>query len=207
MSGTVSGIRFTCGFDAGRTGRVGCDPGDAGRVGTDGRLAAHDRQYHRSRPCFGGGRKRGARAQAFGRSRGGFTTKIHARADGQGRPLGFILTGGEASDYNVIPGLLGMPVGKPRLFLADKGYDSDYLREELLIHGIKPVIPPKANRKNPPPCDFRAYKDRNRIERMFNRLKQFRRVATRYDKTRKSFSAFLALAAAKIWLPYFVNRT
>ena len=75
-----------------------------------------------------------------------------------------------------------MPVGRPKLFLADKGYDGDYLREELLIHGIKPVIPPKANRKNPPPCDFRAYKDRNRIERMFNRLKQFRRVATRYTR-------------------------
>ncbi|WP_244616225.1 transposase [Rhizobium sp. RU20A] len=57
----------------------------------------------------------------------------------------------------------------------------------------------------PPACDFRAYKDRNRIERMFNRLRQFRRVATRYDKTRKSFSAFLALAAP-ISLPYFVNR-
>jgi Transposase DDE domain len=65
----------------------------------------------------------------------------------------------------------------------------------------------ESNRKNPPACDFRAYKDRNRIERMFNRLKQFRRVATRYDKTRKSFSAFLARAATKIWLPYFVNRT
>lgn len=103
--------------------------------------------------------------------------------------------------------MLAIPVGKPRLFLADKGYDGDFLREELLIHGIRPVIPPKANRKNPPACDFRVYKDRNRIERMFNRLKQFRRVATRYDKTRKSFSAFLALAAAKIWLPYFVNRT
>jgi transposase len=76
-------------------------------------------------------------------------------------------------------------------------FNGDFLREELLIHGIRPVIPPKANRKNPPACDFRAYKDRNRIERMFNRLKQFRRVATRYDKTRKSFSAFLAVAAAK----------
>ena len=59
----------------------------------------------------------------------------------------------------------------------------------------------------PPACDFRAYKDQNRIERMFNRINQFRRVATRYDKTRKSFDGFLALAAAKIWLPYFVNRT
>ncbi|UWU12543.1 IS5 family transposase (plasmid) [Sinorhizobium medicae] len=168
-------------------------------------MAAHDRQHHGSRPLAGCGRKRGTYQEAFGRSRGGFTTKIHARADGQGRPLGFILTGGEASDYNAVPDLLAIPVSKPRLFLADKGYDGDFLREELLIHGIGPVIPPKANRKNPPACDFRAYKDRNRIERMFNRLKQFRRIATRYDKTRKSFSAFLALAAAKIWLPYFVN--
>nr|WP_312889382.1 IS5 family transposase [Rhizobium laguerreae] len=132
---------------------------------------------------------------------------MHARTDGQGRPLGFVPTGGETSDYAAVPDLLAMPVGKPRLFLADKGYDGDAIREELLIHGIKPVIPPKANRKNPPSCDFKAYKDRNLIERMFNRLKQFRRIAIRYDKTRKSFEAFLALAAARIWLPHFVNRT
>ncbi|MCM2292608.1 transposase [Allorhizobium sp. BGMRC 0089] len=117
-----------------------------------------------------------------------------------------MLAGGEASDYNAVHELLPIPVGKPRFFLADKGYDGDFLREERLIHGIRPVIPPKANRKNPLVCDYRAYKDRNRNERMFNRLKQFRRVATRYDKPRISFSAFLALAAAKIWLPYFVNR-
>jgi transposase len=98
-----------------------------------------------------------------------------------------------------------MPVGKPRLFLADKGYDADAVREELLMHGILPVIPPKANRKDPSSCNFSAYKDRNRIERMFNRLKQFRRVATRYDKTRISFEAFLSLAAAKIWLSHFAE--
>ncbi|GES53734.1 hypothetical protein Rhsp01_63500 [Rhizobium sp. NBRC 114257] len=98
-----------------------------------------------------------------------------------------------------------MPVAKPRLFLADKGYDSDFLREELLIHGIRPVIPPKANRKNPPACDFLVYKDRNRIERLFNKLKQFRRVATRYDKTARWFAAFLALAAVRVWLPSFIG--
>ena len=118
-----------------------------------------------------------------------------------------MLTSGETSDYRAVPALLDMPVGKPRLMLADKGYYGVEVRQSLLLKGVMPVIPPKANRKNPPACDYRAYKDRNRIERMFNRLKQFRRVATRYDKTRKSFSAFLALAAAKIWLPYFVNRT
>ena len=91
------------------------------------------------------------------------------------------------------------------MFLADKGYDGDFLREELLIYGIRPVIPPKPNRKSPPPRDFNASRERNRTERMFNRLAQFHRVATRYDKTQKSFSAFLASAAAKIWLPYLVN--
>lgn len=91
--------------------------------------------------------------------------------------------------------------------LADKGYDSDDVRASLLLRGILPIIPPKANRKEPIACDFCAYKDRNRVERMFNRLKQFRRIATRYDKTAVSFLGFLALAAAKIWLPSFVNRT
>jgi transposase len=91
--------------------------------------------------------------------------------------------------------------------LADKGYDADAIREELLLHGTRPVIPPKANRKDPPSCDFKAYRDRNRIERMFSKIKQFRRIATRYDKTKTSYGAFLAIAAVKIWLPHFVNRT
>ena len=103
--------------------------------------------------------------------------------------------------------LLDLPVAKPRLMLADKGFDSDGVREALLLKGILPVIPPKVTRKDPPSCDRRAYRDRNRIERMFNRLKQFRRIATRYDKTAQSFLAFLSLAAAKLWLPSFVNRT
>lgn len=98
-----------------------------------------------------------------------------------------------------------MPVGRPRLMLADKGYDGDAIREALLLQGIQPVIPPKSNRKSPAKCDFRAYKDRNRIERMFNKLKQFRRIATRFDKTAKSYLGFPCLAAAKLWLPSFVN--
>jgi len=81
--------------------------------------------------------------------------------------------------------------------LADKGYDSDDVRASL---------PPKANRKEAIACDYRAYKDRNRVERMFNKLKQFRRIATRYDKTAVSFLGFLALAAAKLWMPTYVNR-
>jgi len=89
--------------------------------------------------------------------------------------------------------------------LADKGYDSDDVRASLLLKGILPIIPPKANRKEAIACDFRSYKDRNRVERMFNKLKQFRRIATRYDKTAVSFLGFLALAAAQLWMPTFVN--
>ncbi len=93
------------------------------------------------------------------------------------------------------------------MMLADKGYDGDDVRAALLMRGILPVIPPRTNRRQPIACDYRAYRDRNRIERMFNRLKQFRRIATRYDKTALSFLSFLCLAAAKIWMPSFVNRT
>jgi transposase len=88
----------------------------------------------------------------------------------------------------------------PKAMLADKGYDSDDVRANLLLRGILPIIPPKANRKSPPACDYRRYRDRNGIGRMFNRLKQSRRIATRYDKTALSFLGFLALAAAKTWL-------
>lgn len=91
--------------------------------------------------------------------------------------------------------------------LADKGFDGDDVRSSLLMRAILPVIPPRANRLDPPSCDFAAYKDRNRIERMFNRLKQFRRIATRYDKTRLSYESFLSLAAAMIWMQAFVNGT
>jgi transposase len=100
---------------------------------------------------------------------------------------------------------MALPVAKPRFVLADKGYDSDDLRQDLLLHGILPVIPPRSNRIEPIPCDYRRYQDRNRVERLFNRLKQFRRIATRYDKTVLSFLGFLHLAAARIWLPAFVN--
>jgi transposase len=99
-----------------------------------------------------------------------------------------------------------MPVATPKAMLADKGYDGDDVRSNLLMKGILPIIPPKANRRHPIECDFQSYRDRNRIERMFNKIKQFRRIATRYDKTAKSFLAFLCLAAVKLWLPHFVNR-
>jgi hypothetical protein len=82
---------------------------------------------------------------AFGRSRGGFTSKIHARCENQGLPIGFILTGGEASDYIAADDLTARPLPKPKAVLADKGYDGDRFREKLLMRGILTIIPPCSN--------------------------------------------------------------
>ena len=103
--------------------------------------------------------------------------------------------------------LFALPVKTSRMMLADKGYDGDEVRTVLLMKGVLPVIPPKSNRKQQIACDFRAYKDRNHIERMFKRLKQARRVATRCDKTALSFLRLLNLAASRLWLTHCANRT
>ncbi len=95
---------------------------------------------------------------------------------------------------------------RPRLLLADAGYDSDANRASLLLHATLPVIKSNPTRKNVPSLDTQAYKNRNRIERMFNVLKQSRRIATRYDKTASSFLGFATLAAIKIWIKTFVHR-
>ncbi|MFC0500368.1 IS5 family transposase [Asaia krungthepensis] len=130
---------------------------------------------------------------------------MHARADNQGRPLGFILTGGEASDYTSAEPLIAIPAATPRALLADKGYDGDGFRQYLLMRGILPIIPPRSNRKAPEHPDYRRYQDRNRIERMFGKLKQQRRIAIRYDKSILSFESFLNLATVRLWLRSFVN--
>lgn len=100
---------------------------------------------------------------------------------------------------------MALPLPTPKGLLADKGYDFDRFRENLLMRGILPIIPPRSNRKAPEHPDYRRYKDRNRVERMFAKLKQQRRIATRYDKTILSFESFLNLAAARLWLKSFVN--
>ena len=100
---------------------------------------------------------------------------------------------------------MAIPITKPKALLADKGYDGDRFRESLLIRSILPIIPPRSNRKVPEHPDYRRYRDRNRIERIFAKLKQQRRIATRYDKTVLSFESFLNLAAARLWLKAFVN--
>lgn len=87
--------------------------------------------------------------------------------------------------------------------LAEKGYDADAIREELADAKVEAVIPARSNRRNPAPHDLAKYRWRNRIERLFNKLKNWRRVATRYDKTADSYIGFVSLASAFLWCPLF----
>ncbi len=89
-----------------------------------------------------------------------------------------------------------------RCLVGDMGYDADRIRQELLLQGVLPVIPSNPARKQPLPFDRELYRLRNRVERLVNRLKQFRAVATRYEKTAESYLAFVQIAAARIWLNF-----
>ena len=142
-------------------------------------------------------RKRGGRDQALGRSRGGLSTKIHMAADADGQPIRFILTGGQAGDApQAIPLLTGIKAGH---VIADKGYDSNEILNFIQRQGATAVIPPKSNRRVPRAYDREVYKERNLIERAFNKLKHWRRIATRYDRRSLYFLATLQLAAAITW--------
>ena len=152
----------------------------------------------RQSPSLRGRRKRGAFNNAIGRSRGGQTTKIHALTDDIGRPLAFLVTPGNTHDLAGARDLIGM-VRSPRRLLADRAYDARSLRDELAARRIKAVIPPNPTRKHPHRYDKTAYKGRNVIERMFCRLKDFRRIATRYDKRADVFLSAILLAAAITW--------
>ena len=102
--------------------------------------------------------------------------------------------------------LFRMIADRVHALLADRGYDADAIRAEIAIAGTQAVIPAKKGRRAPALYDRRKYRLRNQIERLFNKLKNWRRVATRYDKTRESYLGFVALASIKLWIP-FVHET
>src|SRR5919201_522359 len=159
---------------------------------------ADDRLHARQGAPLGCGRKRGEQKQAVGRSRGGRNTKIHALADAKGRLIAILLTGGQAHDYPLAERLIRR-VKPPKHMLGDMAYDGNELREELDERGTKPVIPNRSNRKQPFSFNKRIYKLRWRIESAFNRLKDFRRIATRYDRLARNYLASVCLAAALVW--------
>jgi transposase len=134
----------------------------------------------------------------LGRSRGGFSTKIHAATIDENCGVALYLTAGEAHDGRQFESLYDSLDANNVLESAalDKGYDADRIRERLAYDGIEAVIPPLSSRSQKPPYDKERYRARNRIERFFNKLKHFRRIATRYDKPRETFFAAVCLVAA-----------
>ena len=137
--------------------------------------------------------------QLMGRSRGGPTSKIHAVVDANGLPIRLALTPGEAYD-NRLAGKLLSRLKSGSMLLADRGYDADWIRGLAMRRGAWANIPPKRNRNDPICFSPYLYRDRNRIERFFNRIKQCRRVATRYDKLAANYLAFVQLASIRLWL-------
>lgn len=140
--------------------------------------------------------------QGLGLSRGGFTTKRHARCDGHGRPLGFVLTPGQTHDVHGFGPLFRMLGDRIEALLADKGYDADAIRAELAAAHIEAVIPAKSNRRIIIPHDRQKYRWRNLVERLCSKSKNWRRIATRYDKTKESYLGFVVLASIKLWTPF-----
>jgi transposase len=126
------------------------------------------------------------------------TTKIHVVVDALGNPLALSLTGGQTHDITQAETLVADLA--PDAVLADKGYDSDRFIANLERRDIEAVIPPKANRKIKRDCDYALYAERNLIERFFQYIKQFRGIATRYEKTARNFLAGLHLVCALAWL-------
>jgi transposase len=137
--------------------------------------------------------------QDMGRSRGGLTSKIHAVVATNGLPVHLALTPGEAHDNRLCSVLLSGLLPQTML-LADRGHDADWIRELARQQGAWANIPPKRNRKDPICFSPYLYRARNLIERFFNKIKQCRRVATRYDNLAANYLAFIKLASIRIWL-------
>ena len=136
--------------------------------------------------------------EALGRSRGGLSSKLHIAVDALGNPLRFFLTAGQDADIGqAMPLLIGY---NPAAVVADKAYDSNDLVDYIVSIEAQVVIPPRRNRKEKREIDTNLYKDRNKIERFINKLKQCRRIATRYEKKAINFLAFVYFAATRILL-------
>lgn len=139
----------------------------------------------------------------MGRSRGGLTTKLHALVGGHGLPHAMVLTPGQNHDCLAAEDLLDT-VRAGQVFLADRAYDTNAIRNRVNARGASLAIPPKALRKAMlMPYDKRAYAKRNIVERFFNKVKQYRGLATRYDKLPEQFIAGITIAAIRMWAKYY----
>lgn len=146
------------------------------------------------------GAKGGAPKEALGRSRGGFTTKIHLRVNSAGLPTRAEITPAQDSDYAGIDLVIADNLPSPAVLVIDRGYDSDKIREDVEKRDTVPMIPMRKNRNVRKTVDMSIYTLRNMVERCFNKLKNTRRLATRYDKTAASFLGFIDIACVRLWL-------
>lgn len=158
----------------------------------------------RAHRCAAGEKTEGQN-QALGRSRGGFSTKIHLRCNAVGLPIGVVLSEGEAHDVTAYEELMEQRDSDPGAMLADKGYDSDAIRHDLRDSGATPEIPTQSNRKVQYSVSKPLYALRSRIECFIGHLKEQRRISTRYDKLATSFIGFVLLGCIRIWAR-FVHR-
>ena len=137
--------------------------------------------------------------EALGRSRGGYGTKAFVIADGRGRAVAFHLAPGQAHELPHAVPLLDRLPGVPKWVVADRGFSSHTFRQHVWDAGARPAIPTKRN-EAPVACPDWIYNNRNLVERLWARLKEWRAVATRYEKTATSFMGILCLAATLDWL-------
>jgi len=143
--------------------------------------------------CDGANPAGGQEKQAMGRTKGGLNTKIHAVVDNAAAPVAIQLSAGNEADVTWAPEVIeGLDCGT---LVADKAYDSDGFRELLDSIGSNVCIPPRSNRRDPRKYSKHIYKKRHRVENFFQRLKTYRRVATRYDKLAETYFGFVCLAA------------
>jgi len=136
----------------------------------------------------------------MGRSRGGLTTKIHTVVDAEGLPLRFALSPGQAHDSTLAGALLDDRLPPDSFVLADKAYDAEWIRAMIEAQDAVPIIPDRSSAKTPHAFSRDLYRLRNRVERFFNKLKQFRRIATRYEKLAANYLAMIQIATIRIWL-------
>jgi transposase len=144
-------------------------------------------------------RKTSGDNQALGRSRGGFGTKIIGVCDAKGRLVDFVLTPGQAHELAPSLLLLKRLPKTPAWALADMACDAKEFRDAARAMGAEPVVPSRKNAKQKEPCPSFIYRHRNLIERCWSRLKEWRAIATRYDKTASSYAGGIAIAATLDW--------
>lgn len=142
--------------------------------------------------------KKGDVPRSIGLTKGGLNSKLHAVTDGDGRPVCLYLTAGQVSDHKGAD-VLADKLPKAKMLLADRGYDSDAFRNKLKSKGIIPCIPPRKNRKVQHCYDKHIYKQRHKVENMFSRLKDWRRIAMRYDRQAHTFLSAIQIAATVIF--------